>query len=92
MDATLYAGYSALAQAYEDGGLQMQARTNLSQAALIAIQHSRVAQRLDLHRTLGGRFETPPPSELSEAPEVLKASEAPVEATTAPAGPAAAQN
>ena len=47
--------------------LQMQARTNVSQSALIAVQHSRLAQRIDLHLALGGSFETPLP-EATSAP------------------------
>ncbi len=37
--------------------LQMQARTNLSRAALIDMQQQRLAQRIDLHLALGGSFE-----------------------------------
>ena len=49
--------------------LQMQGRTNVSQSALIAVQHSRLAQRIDLHLALGGSFETPLP-EATSAPEI----------------------
>ena len=41
--------------------LQMQARTNLSRSALIDMQQLRLAQRIDLHLALGGRFEVQPP-------------------------------
>lgn len=48
--------------------LQMQARLNTSQSALISIQHNRLAQRIDLHLALGGSFTTPAPTPRPDQP------------------------
>lgn len=47
--------------------LQLQARTNISRSALIDMQNRRLANRIDLHLSLGGSFEAPLP-EAAPAP------------------------
>lgn len=49
--------------------LQLQSRTNISKSALIDMQNRRLANRIDLHLTLGGSFEAEPGSIAPTTPQ-----------------------